>query len=83
MSFSKRATGFDFKILKFCKYDGTENPKMHFKMSPNKFDKSMDEKSLLVQLFLKSLEGNTLNWYSNMKFEKMKTLLDLSTNFVR
>ena len=43
----------------------------------------IDDENLHVCLFLESLEGNALDWYSNLKPEDMKSWLDLSTAFVR
>ena len=62
-----------FKVPKFSKYDGTRNPKMHLKMFANKLGKPMDDENLLVHLFHKSLEGDALDWYTNLKPKKMKT----------
>ena len=73
----------DFKTLKFSKYDETENPKVYFKMFANKFGKPMYDENLSMWLFPESLEGDTLNWYSNLKPEEMKIWLDLSIVFVR
>ena len=72
-----------FKAPKFSKYDGTGNSKMHLRMFVNKLGKPVDDENLLVHLFPESLEGDALDWYSNLKFEEMKTWLDLSTAFVR
>ncbi|XP_071905998.1 uncharacterized protein [Coffea arabica] len=72
-----------FKAPKFSKYDGTANPKTHFQMFANKLGKPIDDENLSVRLFSKSLEGDVLDWYSNLKPEEMRTWLDLSTAFVR
>ena len=55
---------------------------MHLRMFANKLGKPVDDENLPVRLFHKSLEGDTLDWYSNLKLEKMKTWLDF-TAFVR
>ncbi|XP_071924823.1 uncharacterized protein [Coffea arabica] len=72
-----------FKTPKFSKYDGTGNPKTHLRMFANKLGKPIDDENLPVRLFPKSLEGDALDWYSNLKPEDMRTWLDLSTTFVR
>ncbi|XP_071936374.1 uncharacterized protein [Coffea arabica] len=72
-----------FKTPKFSKYDGTENPKMHLKMFANKLGKPMDDENLAMHLFSESLEGDALNWYSNLKSGEVKIWLDLSTAFVK
>ena len=43
----------------------------------------MDDENLPIPLFPKSLEGDALDWYSNLKSEEMTTWLDLSIVFVR
>ncbi|XP_071921398.1 uncharacterized protein [Coffea arabica] len=72
-----------FKTPKFCKYDGTGNPKTHLKMFANKLGKPVDDENLPMRLFSESLEGDALNWYSNLKSGEVKTWLDLSTAFVK
>nr|XP_027122176.1 uncharacterized protein LOC113739131 [Coffea arabica] len=72
-----------FKTPKFSKYDGTSNPKTHLRMFANKLGKPIDDENLPVRLFPESLEGDALDWYSNLKPENMRTWLDLSTAFVR
>ncbi|XP_071926061.1 uncharacterized protein [Coffea arabica] len=68
---------------KFTKYNGTGNPKTHLRMFANKLGKPVDDENLPVRLFPESLEGDALDWYSNLKPEEMRTWLDLSTAFVR
>nr|XP_027067806.1 uncharacterized protein LOC113693472 [Coffea arabica] len=72
-----------FKTPKFSKYDGTGNPKTHLKMFDNKLGKPVDDENLPMRLFPESLEGDALDWYSNLKSEEVKTWLDLSTAFVK
>nr|XP_027066765.1 uncharacterized protein LOC113692545 [Coffea arabica] len=72
-----------FKVPKFTKYDGTSNPKTHLRMFANKLGKPIDDENLPVHLFPKSLEGDALDWYSNLKPEDMRSWMDLSTAFVR
>ncbi|XP_071912301.1 uncharacterized protein [Coffea arabica] len=72
-----------FKAPKFSKYDGMGNPKTHLRMFVNKLGKPIDDENLPVRLFPESLEGDALDWYSNLKPEDMRTWLDLSTAFVR
>ncbi|XP_027171636.1 uncharacterized protein LOC113771226 [Coffea eugenioides] len=72
-----------FKTPKFSKYDGAGNPKTHLRMFANKLGKPIDDENLPVRLFPESLEGDALDWYSNLKPEDMRTWLDLSTAFVR
>ncbi|XP_071940821.1 uncharacterized protein [Coffea arabica] len=72
-----------FKTPKFSKYDGTGNPKTHLRMFANKLGKPIDDENLPVRLFPESLEGDALDWYSNLEPEDMRTWLDLSTAFVR
>ncbi|XP_071912359.1 uncharacterized protein [Coffea arabica] len=72
-----------FKTPKFSKYDGIGNPKTHLKMFTNKLGKPVDDENLPMRLFLESLEGDALDWYSNLKSEEVKTWLDLSTAFVK
>ncbi|XP_027156469.1 uncharacterized protein LOC113757311 [Coffea eugenioides] len=64
-------------------HDGTGNPKTHLKMFANKLGKSVDDENLPMRLFPKSLEGDALDWYSNLKSREVKTWLDLSTAFVK
>ncbi|XP_027183903.1 uncharacterized protein LOC113782193 [Coffea eugenioides] len=45
--------------------------------------KPIDDENLPVRLFPESLEGDALDWYSNLKPEEMRTWVDLSTAFVR
>ncbi|XP_027075870.2 uncharacterized protein [Coffea arabica] len=73
----------EFKTPKFSKYDGTGNPKTHLKMFANKLGKLMDDENLPMRLFSKSLEGDALDWYSNLKSREVKTWLDLSAAFVK
>ncbi|XP_071926029.1 uncharacterized protein [Coffea arabica] len=72
-----------FKTPKFSKYDGTGNPKTHLRLFANKLGQPVSDENLPIRLFPKSLEGDALDWYSNLKPEEMKTWLDLSTAFVR
>nr|XP_027122281.1 uncharacterized protein LOC113739250 [Coffea arabica] len=72
-----------FKTPKFSKYDGTENPKTHLKMFGNKLGKPVDDENLPMRLFLENLEGDALDWYSNLKSGEVKTWLDLLTVFVK
>ncbi|XP_027169533.1 uncharacterized protein LOC113769267 [Coffea eugenioides] len=72
-----------FKAPKFSKYDGTCNPKTHLRMFANKLGKPVDDENLPIHLFLESLEGDALDWYSNLKPDAMRTWMDLSTAFVR
>ena len=71
-----------FKAPKFSKYDGTDNPKTYFRMFANKLEKQIDDENLLVRLFLENLEGDTLDWYSNLKPDEIRTRVDLSTTFI-
>ncbi|XP_071925339.1 uncharacterized protein [Coffea arabica] len=72
-----------FKTPKFNKYDGTGNPKTHLRLFANKLGRPMDDENLPLRLFPESLEGDTLDWYSNLKPEEVKTWLDLSNAFIR
>ncbi|XP_071904272.1 uncharacterized protein [Coffea arabica] len=72
-----------FKTPKFNKYDGTGNPKTHLRLFANKLGRSVDDENLPLRLFPESLEGDTLDWYSNLKPEEVKTWLDLSNAFIR
>nr|XP_027086631.1 uncharacterized protein LOC113708367 [Coffea arabica] len=72
-----------FKAPKFSKYDRTGNPKTHLRMFANKLGKSIDDENLPVRLFPESLEGDALDWYSNLKPEGMRSWMDLSTAFMR
>nr|XP_027083426.1 uncharacterized protein LOC113705706 [Coffea arabica] len=72
-----------FKAPKFTKYDGTGNPKTYLRMFANKLGKPIDDENLPVHLFSESLEGDALDWYSNLKPEDMRSWMDLSIAFVR
>ncbi|XP_027109231.1 uncharacterized protein [Coffea arabica] len=72
-----------FKAPKFSKYDGTGNPKTHLRMFANKLGKPIDDENLPMRLFPESLEGDALDWYSNLKPEDMRSWMDLSTAFMR
>ncbi|XP_071920608.1 uncharacterized protein [Coffea arabica] len=72
-----------FKTHKFNKYDGTGNPKTHLRLFANKLGKPVDDENLSLRLFPESLEGDALDWYSNLKPEEVKTWIDLSNAFVR
>ncbi|XP_071912384.1 uncharacterized protein [Coffea arabica] len=72
-----------FKTPKFNKYDGTGNPKTHLRLFANKLGKPVDDENLPLRLFPESLEGDALDWYSNLKPEEAKTWLDLSNAFIR
>ncbi|XP_027184098.1 uncharacterized protein LOC113782403 [Coffea eugenioides] len=72
-----------FKAPKFSKYDGIGNPKTHLRMFANKLGRSIGDENLPVRLFPECLEGDALDWYSNLKPEDMRSWLDLSTAFVR
>ncbi|XP_071902598.1 uncharacterized protein [Coffea arabica] len=72
-----------FKTPKFNKYDGTGNPKTHLCLFANKLGRPVDDENLPLRLFPESLEGDALDWYSNLKPEKVKTWLDLSNAFIR
>ncbi|XP_071918981.1 uncharacterized protein [Coffea arabica] len=72
-----------FKTPKFSKYDGTGNPKTHLRMFANKLGKPIDDENLPVRLFPESLEGDALDWYSNLKPEDVRSWIDLSTAFMR
>ncbi|XP_071916334.1 uncharacterized protein [Coffea arabica] len=72
-----------FKTPKFSKYDGTGNPKTHLRLFANKLGRPTDDENLPLRLFPESLEGDALDWYSNLKPEEAKTWLDLSNAFVR
>lgn len=61
-----------FKTPKFNKYDRTGNPKMHLKMFTNKFGKPVNYENLPMLLFPESLEGDALQWYSNLKPQETK-----------
>ncbi|XP_071939953.1 uncharacterized protein [Coffea arabica] len=72
-----------FKTPKFNKYDGTGNPKTHLRLFANKLGRPVDDENLPLRLFPESLEGDALDWYSNLKPEEVKTWLDLSNAFIR
>ncbi|XP_071920624.1 uncharacterized protein [Coffea arabica] len=72
-----------FKAPKFGKYGGTGNPKTHLRMFANKLGKPIDDENLPVRLFPESLEGDALDWYSNLKPEDMRSWMDLSIAFMR
>ncbi|XP_027178217.1 uncharacterized protein LOC113777381 [Coffea eugenioides] len=72
-----------FKTPKFNKYDGTGNPKTHLRLFANKLGRPVDDENLPLRLFPESLEGDALDWYSNLKLEEVKTWLDLSNAFIR
>nr|XP_027067890.1 uncharacterized protein LOC113693552 [Coffea arabica] len=69
-----------FKIPKFNKYDGTGNRKTHLRLFANKLGRPVDDENLPLRLFP---ERVSLDWYSNLKPEKVKTWLDLSNAFIR
>ncbi|XP_027158403.1 uncharacterized protein LOC113760025 [Coffea eugenioides] len=71
--FSDMQLPMGFKTPKFNKYDGMGNPKTHLRMFANKLGKPIDDENLPVRLFLESLEGDALDWYSNLKPEDMRT----------
>ena len=52
-------------------------------MFTNKLGRPIDDENLPVRLFPESLEGDVLDWYSNLKYDEMRTWLDLSAAFVR
>ncbi|XP_071909661.1 uncharacterized protein [Coffea arabica] len=60
-----------FKTPKFNKYDGTGNPKTHLRLFANKLGKPVDDERLPLRLFPESLEGDALDWYSNLKPEEL------------
>ncbi|XP_027109376.1 uncharacterized protein [Coffea arabica] len=72
-----------FKAPKFSKYDGRDNLKTYLRMFANKLGKLIDDENLPVRLFPESLEGDALDWYSNLKPDEMRTWMNLSTAFVR
>nr|XP_027102201.1 uncharacterized protein LOC113723226 [Coffea arabica] len=72
-----------FKVPKFSKYDGTGNPKTHLRLFANKLGKPIDDENLPMRLFPESLEGDALDWYSNLMPENMRSWMDLSTAFMR
>ncbi|XP_027157560.1 uncharacterized protein LOC113759197, partial [Coffea eugenioides] len=72
-----------FKTPKFNKYDGTGYPKTHLRLFANKLGKPVDDENLPLRLFPESLEGDALDWYSNLKPDEVKTWLDLSNAFIR
>ncbi|XP_071926902.1 uncharacterized protein [Coffea arabica] len=72
-----------FKTPKFNKYDGTGNPKTYLRLFANKLGRPVDDENLPLRLFSESLEGDALDWYSNLKPEKVKTWLDLSNAFIK
>ncbi|XP_071926146.1 uncharacterized protein [Coffea arabica] len=72
-----------FKTPKFNKYDGTGNPKTHLRLFANKLGRPVDDENLPLRLFLESLEGDALDWYSNLKPEEVKNWFDLSNAFIR
>ncbi|XP_071933141.1 uncharacterized protein [Coffea arabica] len=72
-----------FKTPKFNKCDGTSNPKTHLRLFANKLGKPVDDENLPLRLFPESLEGDALDWYSNLKPEEVKTWIDLSNAFIR
>ncbi|XP_071924830.1 uncharacterized protein [Coffea arabica] len=59
------------------------NPKTHLRLFANKLGKPVDDENLPLRLFPESLEGDALDWYSNLKLEDVKTWIDLSNAFVR
>ncbi|XP_027177646.1 uncharacterized protein LOC113776785 [Coffea eugenioides] len=61
-----------FKTPKFNKYDGTGNPKTHLRLFANKLGRPVDDENLPLRLFPESLEGDALDWYSNLKPEELK-----------
>ena len=73
----------DFKTPKFSKYDGNGNSKTHLRLVANKWGKTVDDENLSISLFPKSMEGDALNWYSNLDPEEIRIWVDLSTTFVR
>nr|XP_027103119.1 uncharacterized protein LOC113724408 [Coffea arabica] len=81
--FSNMQLPAGFKVPKFSKYDGTGNPKTHLRMFANKLGKPIDDENLPMHLFSESLEGDALDWYSNLKPEDMRSWMDLSTTFMR
>ena len=83
MPFSDIQLPVSFKASKFSKYDGTDNPKTHIRKFANKLGKPIDDENLPVRWFPESLEGDTLDWYFNLKLEDMRTWLDLSIAFAR
>ncbi|XP_071905959.1 uncharacterized protein [Coffea arabica] len=61
-----------FKTPKFNKYDGMGNPKTHLRLFANKLGKPVDDENLPLRLFPESLEGDALDWYSNLKPEDLR-----------
>ncbi|XP_071924831.1 uncharacterized protein [Coffea arabica] len=59
------------------------NPKTHLRLFANKLGKPVDDENSPLRLFPESLEGDALDWYSNLKLEDVKTWIDLSNAFVR
>ena len=80
--FSNMQLPLDFKTPKFSKYDGTGNPKTHLRMFANKVGKLVNVENLSVCWFPESLEGDALDWHSNLKLEERKIWFGLSAAFV-
>ena len=52
-------------------------------MFANKLGKPINDENLPVRLFPESLEGDALDWYSNLKPDEMRIWTELSIAFVR
>nr|XP_027062733.1 uncharacterized protein LOC113689101 [Coffea arabica] len=48
------------------------NPKTHLRLFANKLGKPVDDENLPLRLFPESLEGDALDWYSNLKPEDLR-----------
>ncbi|XP_027158165.1 uncharacterized protein LOC113759791 [Coffea eugenioides] len=81
--FSDMQWPLGFKTPKFRKYDGTGNLEMHLRLFESKLGKPVNDENLPIRLFPESLEGDALDWYSNLKPKEMRTWVDFSTAFVR
>ncbi|XP_027083537.1 uncharacterized protein [Coffea arabica] len=80
MKLLKRLDRFDEFIRKS---QGLNKQGTHLRLFANKLGKPVDDENLPLRLFPESLEGDALDWYSNLKLEDVKTWIDLSNAFVR
>jgi len=67
--------------MKFTKFDGSKNPKMHVKKFKEEVMEYVHDQDMLAKLFLSSLKDDTLKWYYSLLKKSIDKYDNLIYNF--
>jgi len=71
------------KVVKFMKFDGLQNPKMHVRKFQEEVMEYVHDRDMLTKLFLSSLKYDALKWYFSLPKKSIDKYEDSLHKFLK